>query len=188
VPTVVVAPQQFNLVEYDPAVITALAERMAAQIGLDVDVSLQVDETTPFGRGTIESLDPAVVKVEGGGFEDPKRPKKLSEQSVAVSLGRVLHQLRDRLDPAFGAPALGEAIDQQHQTAWDAYALGRTERLGYAISLPRSQYHFRNRHGFTDVADAAFDRLWRGTGLAWSDIEAACAETAANPPAPVPSA
>ncbi|HUQ39143.1 MAG TPA: hypothetical protein VM030_03240 [Acidimicrobiales bacterium] len=187
-PKVVVAPQQFHLVDYDPAVITAVAEKLAGEIGLTADVTLQVDESTPFGRGTIESLDPPVVKIEGGAFENPKRPKALSEHSVVETLGRVLHQLKDRLDPAFGAPPVGEAVDQMHQTAWDAYAMGRTARLGYEISRPRRQYHFRNRHGFTDVADAAFDRLWQGTGLTWADVEAACAETAASPAGAVPLA
>ena len=39
--------------------------------------------------------------------------------------------------------------------------MGRLERLGYDVR-PRSRrlYHFRNRHGFTDVADNAFKRLW----------------------------
>jgi hypothetical protein len=30
------------------------------------------------------------------------------------------------------------------------------------------------------VADAAFERLWTGDGLSWSDIQAVCAETAGS--------
>ena len=43
----------------------------------------------------------------------------------------------------------------------------------------RRLYQFRNRHGFTDVADAVFQRLWEGEGLTWADLERACDETAA---------
>jgi hypothetical protein len=57
--------------------------------------------------------------------------------------------------------------------------VGRLARLGYPAQRQRRLYHFRNRHGFSDVADAAFDRLWTGDGLTWADIQAVCAETAA---------
>ena len=64
-------------------------------------------------------------------------------------------------------------------------AVGRSERLGYNPSRQRRLYHFRNRHGFSDVADAVFDRLWSADGLSWADLQAACAETAAGrEPAP----
>ena len=55
--------------------------------------------------------------------------------------------------------------------AWDVYALGRLDRLGYPAQRQRRLYNFRNRHGFTDAGDAAFDALWAGDGLAWADIE-----------------
>jgi hypothetical protein len=56
--------------------------------------------------------------------------------------------------------------------AWDAYCVGRLVRLGYTHydNRQRRLYHFRNRHGFSDAADEAFDRLWIGDGLSWSDI------------------
>ena len=46
------------------------------------------------------------------------------------------------------------------------------ERFGYAAQRQRWLYHFRNRHGFTDVADAAFERLWNAPSLTWSEIVA----------------
>ena len=92
-------------------------------------------------------------------------------------LGRLLHRCRDRLDPAFGeAPEDGELTLQQ-STAWDAYAVGRCARLGYPVQRQRRLYHFRNRHGFNDVADQAFARLWEAQGLTWADIQAVCEET-----------
>ena len=65
------------------------------------------------------------------------------------------------------------------QVAWNAYAEGRNERLGLEVQKQRWLYHFRNRHGFSDAADAVFTRLWTADGLAWADIQTACDETAA---------
>ena len=62
-------------------------------------------------------------------------------------------------------------------TAWDAYTIGRLARLGHTVQRQRRLYQFRNRHGFSDIADAVFDRLWNASDLTWADIDAACAET-----------
>jgi hypothetical protein len=48
------------------------------------------------------------------------------------------------------------------------------------VQRQRRLYHFRNRHGFSDVADAAFARLWDASGLTWADIQAVCDETEAS--------
>jgi hypothetical protein len=59
--------------------------------------------------------------------------------------------------------------------AWDVYGSARLVRLGHFHYNQRQRrlYHFRNRHGFTDVADAAFEQLWSGDGLTWDDLVAA---------------
>jgi hypothetical protein len=57
-------------------------------------------------------------------------------------------------------------------SAWQAYCVGRLHRLGHRVQRQRRLYHFRNRHGFTDEADAAFDRLWTADALTWSEITA----------------
>ncbi len=99
--------------------------------------------------------------------------------SVGCCSGRAI-----RLDPSFGDPPPEKDLTLAQGTAWDAYSVGRCARLGFGDTQARWRYHFRNRHGFTDVADATFDRLWSATGLDWSDLEAACAETeAARQPA-----
>ena len=71
-----------------------------------------------------------------------------------------------------------ETVAREH-VAWDTYAVGRCERLGWRVQKERRRYHFRIRHGFTDVADEAFDRLWAADGLTWADLQAVCAETEA---------
>jgi hypothetical protein len=50
--------------------------------------------------------------------------------------------------------------------------MGRLERLGYRAQRPRRLYHFRNRHGFTDDADAAFDQLWASRPATWAELVA----------------
>ncbi len=174
---VTVTPEEWHYVAFDSGRIATVADKLLGEIGLDVDLTIEVDETTPMGRVSTTSFDPLAVSVESGAFEDAKRPRQLSEQAVADVLGRLLHRCRDRLDPGFGEPPADGELTLQQSTAWDAYAVGRCARLGYPVQRQRRLYHFRNRHGFNDVADRAFARLWDGEGLTWADIEAVCAET-----------
>jgi hypothetical protein len=174
---VTVTPEQWRFVAFDGGRIAAVAERLLDEVGLDVDVRIEVDETTPLGRVQVASLDPLVITAESGGFEDLQRPRQLSEVAVADVLSRVLHRVRDRLDPAFGDPPADEDLTLQQSSAWDTYAVGRAARLGYPVQRQRRLYHFRNRHGFTDVADEAFAHLWGASGLTWADIEAVCERT-----------
>lgn len=178
-PTVTVSPEEWRFVFFDTATITAVTEKLLGDIGLDADVSIEVDESTPLGRSKVTSIDPVVVQVEGGAFEDAKRPRHLSERAVADTMGKWLLRTRDRRDPAFGAPPPDDDLSLMQTTAWDTYCIGRLAQLGYDVQRQRRLYHFRNRHGFSDVADTVFDRLWGASGLTWDDIEAACAETAA---------
>jgi hypothetical protein len=180
VTSVTVSPETYNLVEFDGDQIRAVASKLMDQIGIPVDLRIEVDETTPLGRAWTSSLEPLVLSVESGAFEDPKRPRHLSERSIADVLGRLLFRVKDRLDPTFGEVPADDDLSLPESTAWDAYAVGRLARLGYPAQRQRRLYHFRNRHGFSDVADAAFDRLWNGEGITWADIKGVCEETAAT--------
>jgi hypothetical protein len=183
---IVVSPEQFHLVAFDAEVIAATAERVAGAVGLpaDLEVRVDVDETSPLGAGGLVAIHPITISVQSGALEDAKRPRQLRVPSVEDILGRLLFRAADRLDPAFGDPPEEKALTLAQGVAWDAYSVGRCARLGFGDSQARWRYHFRNRHGFTDAADATFDRLWSATGLTWLDLDAACAETeAANQPA-----
>jgi hypothetical protein len=90
----------------------------------------------------------------------------------------------DRLDPSFGDAPADDDMSIELYAAWAIYAVGRLERLGFPSQRERRRYHFRIRHGFTDVADRVFDRLWAGDNLTWADIEAASTEALAAKPAP----
>lgn len=170
--TVTVTPDTFTMVFFDHDTIVALTEALVSVAGLPAgtDVTVAIDERVPLGSYALRSIDPIVIEVEGGALEDPKHLRHFSERAAADTIGRLLVQAADRLDPAFGAPDLAEALPLAHRAAWEAYCLGRLERAGYDVQPARVRYAFRNRHGFSDAADATFDRLWAAEGLTWSDI------------------
>ncbi|MBV9411206.1 MAG: hypothetical protein JO148_06395 [Acidimicrobiia bacterium] len=182
---VTVSPEEFNLVKYDAGEIASIVSELADRVGVgDRDIEIEVDEKTPLGSSAVVSLDPIKITVESGGFEDAKRLRQLSRESVEGVVGRHLMRTKDRLNPAFGEPPADDDISIDLYTTWDVYAVGRLERLGFPSQRERRRYHFRIRHGFTDVADQVFDRLWTADDLTWADIEAACAEASAAKPAP----
>jgi len=190
-----VTPGELTFVAYDAARIAAIAEKVAVDVGLgDSEIVVEVDDSTPLARTRVESIgsagsgdapdapdEPVRLHVEGGAFEDPAEPRHLSEPRTADVVGRLLWRVVDRRSGRFdGAPPDAE-LTLKEQVAWDTYAMGRLERLGYDVQEPRRRYHFRTRHGFTDVADRVYERLWSAPdgSLSWSDVAAACAETAA---------
>jgi hypothetical protein len=177
--SVTVTPEEWKFVFFDGARIAEIGEKLLAEIGLDADVRIEVDETTPLGRVSVTSIDPVVLAVEGGAFEDAKRPRHPSERGIADVLGKWFYRVRDRRDPAFGAPPDDGELSLSQSTAWDTYCVGRLNRLGYPVQRQRRLYHFRNRHGFSDVGDAAFEQLWTSDGLTWAQITALSDDAAA---------
>ena len=178
---VTVSPTEFHFVTFDAGEVARLVGEVADLVGLPDDLAIHVaiDETTPLGRTRIASLDPVSIEVEGGAFENAKAPRSLSERSVRDVAGRLLLRAKDRMSPAFAEAPADEDLTLAQTVAWDAYAVGRAARAGIAVSKPRRLYHFRNRHGFNDVADAAFERLWAADALTWAELDAWCQETAA---------
>ena len=72
---------------------------------------------------------------------------------------------------------MSESTHAEH-TAWDVYAVGRFSRqTGIDGGRSRRLYAFRLRHGFSDAADRAFDRLWIASDLSWADIGEICTLT-----------
>ena len=185
--TITVSPETFNLVSYDAGEIASIVTALVSAVGLpaDLDVEVDVDESTPLGRATITTYDPVVLHLESGALEDPKRPRHLSPTGSADVLGRLLFRVHDRRDLAFGDPPPDADISIGHSVSWDAYCIGRLVRLGFRHydNRQRRLYHFRNRHGFTDAADEAFDQLWTGENLTWTDITRLSDEATAAQPA-----
>lgn len=180
-----VRPDTFSMVFFDAAEIRAIVERLVAEVGLPVDlaVTIEVDETTPMGRARVASFEPLVITAESGALEDVKAPRKLSPEGTADVIGKLLLSVRDRLDPVFGEPPSEDDLTLQESVAWEVYCVARLGRLGHPVQRQRRLYQFRNRHGFTDAADAAFDKLWTAEQLTWADITAISQEALAALPA-----
>jgi hypothetical protein len=170
--TVTVSPDEFKLIDFDAGAISSLAERVRDDAGLpaDLDIAIEVDESTPLGRAQVVSVEPVVVAVQSGAFEEPTAPRQFSDRATGDVLGRLLIRVRDQLDPEFGAPPADEDLSLPHENAWDTYAVARLHRAGYPSQRQRRLYAFRTRHGFTDVADRAFHRLWTADDLSWADV------------------
>jgi hypothetical protein len=115
------------------------------------------------------------IRVESGAFEDTKRPRQQSEVATATSLGRLLLRVKDRLSGGFGEAPPDDELSLAQIAAWETYSVGRLSRLGIDVNEQRWRYNFRNRHGFTDAADEAFNRLWSSDALTWGELEAICA-------------
>jgi hypothetical protein len=169
---VTVSPEKFSFVFFDAKVIEDVAVSLLERLAMsDHALHIEVDETTPIARISIEIGSPLVVKVESGAFEDTRRPRQMSTDAVAGSLGRVLLRARDRLDGTFGEAPGDDDLSLAQIAAWEAYCVGRLERLGYTVHQQRWRYNFRNRHGFTDAGDSTFDELWRSDRLTWSELD-----------------
>ena len=180
-----VRPDTFSMVFFDADEIRAITEQLVAEVGLpaDLTVTVDVDETTPMGRAVVASLEPVIITAESGAFEDVKAPRKLSPEGTADVLGKLLFSVRDRLDPTFGEPPADDDLTLQESVAWEVYCVARLGRLGHTVQRQRRLYQFRNRHGFTDAADGAFDRIWSTEQLTWSEITAISQEALAALPA-----
>jgi hypothetical protein len=173
--SVTVIPQTFNFVAYDAALIERVTEDLVASLGLDRDVHIEVDETTPLSRTRVEIGDTISIRAESGAFEDTKRPRQQSEVATATSIGRLLLRVRDRLNGGFAEAPPDDQLTLAQVAAWETYSVGRLSRLGIEVNQQRWRYNFRNRNGFTDDADEAFNRLWSSDGLTWGELDSTTA-------------
>jgi hypothetical protein len=182
---VVLKPDQFAFVDFEPERIRALAAEMADLAGLpdDLEVIVALDDSSPLGRYSIDAMDPVLISMESGAFEDPKHPRQLSEPGAAGVLGRLLFRVADRLKDGFADVPEDADLEPAAGVAWEVHAAGRLARGGQQAQRQRWRYHFRNRHGFSDEADAAFDRLWSADELTWADIAALSSTALAATPA-----
>lgn len=179
-----VEPSTFTMVDFDAGTIAALTDQLARSVGLgaDVPITIEVDETSPTGYTDLVSAEPVHIRAESGSLENPRRIRQFSEEIATDVLGRNLRRAADRRGDGFDdAPPDGD-LSVRQRTAWEVYAVGRLARLGYPVRRQRWLYAFRNRHGFTDQADEAFEQLWNSDGLTWAEIDELSETTAATNP------
>jgi hypothetical protein len=162
--SVTVTPDTFQYVFFDSALTQRVADDLVSSMRLtDREIRIEVDETTPLARIRV-SVPTA--------FEDTRRPRHQSEAATATSLGRVLYRVADRLHGGFGEAPADDQLTLAQMAAWETYCVGRLERLGIAVNQQRWRYNFRNRHGFSDFGDAAFEQLWSSNGVTWGELTA----------------
>ena len=183
--SITVTPDPFTLVPYDAAEIRALLEDAAALAGVPptADIALTVDEElfAPLTGHMSDVADGQVVLwISGANFEDNKRPCHFSADQARLDLVVMALRANDRLSGDFTDAPPDAELARGERAAWDTYAVGRALRLGLPIRRPRQLYDFRLQHGFTDVADAAFERCWHAERISWEGIREICKETGAT--------
>lgn len=170
---VTVTPAEFNFVKYDADEIAALVAELAAMLEVTNPISVVIDETTPLAKLS-EELDGTgpeatiTLHAESGALEDRQHPTWFSATNARESFGRVLLRARDRLRPDFADAPSDLDLSLQENAAWDTYCVGRLARLGVKVNQQRWRYNHRNRYGFEDSVDVAFDTLWDADDLSWS--------------------
>ncbi len=167
-----VTPETFSFVSFDNEVIRRVAAELADSLGLaDHPISIEVDETTPLAKTTVAIDEGGIhIRADSGAFEDTRRPRHQSETATATSLGRVLLRARDRLTGLFSEAPPDDELSLATTAAWETYSIGRLGRLGVPVNRQRWLYNFRNRHGFTDAGDTAFEQLWQSDHLTWGEL------------------
>ena len=170
---VTVTPTEFNFVKFDADEIAALVSELAATLEITNPIRVVIDETTPLAKLS-EELDGSdsdatiILHAESGALEDRQHPMSFSATNSRESFGRILLRARDRLRPDF-ADAPGDLeLSLEENAAWDTYCVGRLARLGVRVNQQRWRYNHRNRFGFHDGVDLAFDALWNADDLGWS--------------------
>jgi hypothetical protein len=172
---VTVSPQEFTFVKYVADDIAAIVAELAALLEVSNPIHVIVDETTPLAKLSEEldgtSSDATItLHAESGALEDRKHPMSFSPTGARESFGRILLRAHDRLRPDFADVPADVDLTLEENAAWDTYCVGRLARLGVATNEQRWRYNHRNRFGFSDDVDAAFEALWNADGLGWSEV------------------
>jgi len=181
---VTVTPDPFTLIAYDAAEIGRIAQDAAALAGVapGVDISIEVDEElfAPLVGHMSDVVEGTVVIwISGANLEDNRRPRHFSAEQARRDLTIALLRAADRLGEGFADAPPDAELTRAERAAWDAFAVGRAARLGMNVKRQAQLYDYRLQHGFSDVADAAFDRLWVADSMTFAGIREICVETGA---------
>jgi hypothetical protein len=181
---VTVTPDPFTLIPFDAATIAALVEDVAAMVEfpLDVEIAVEVDEELfpPLTGQMADVVDgKAALWISAANLEDTRSPRTFAPEQARADFAVMLLRAKDRLSGDFADAPGDRELPRGERAAWDVYAVGRAERLGLRVRRQRELYAFRLQHGFTDVADAAFDRCWDAPSMTYAGVLEICKETGA---------
>ena len=181
---VTVTPDPFTLVPFDSAEIASLVEDVAALVEFPPEVGIDVvvdEELFPPLTGQMTDVvdGRAALWISAANLEDTRQPRTFAPDQSRSDLTVMLLRAKDRLSDDFADAPPDRELARGERIAWDIYAIGRAERLGLPVRRQRELYDFRLQHGFTDVADAAFDRCWNAPTMTFAGIREICKETGA---------
>jgi hypothetical protein len=170
-----VDPAEFTQVKYDANEIAAIVTSLAEALGVSNSISLVIDETSPLAKITCSIDAPSsdatiVIEAKSGAIENTKQLTTLGVTQTQTSVGRMLLRARDRMRADFADVATDDELALAESAAWDTYCAGRLARAGIEVNTQRWRYNHRNRFGFSDAADADFDRLWAADDLSWAEV------------------
>jgi len=75
------------------------------------------------------------------------------------------------LSPEFANAPADEDLTLVQVAIWETYCVARLSRHDIDINRQRWLYNFRNRHGFNDASDRAFEKIWNSNDLTWEQLQ-----------------
>ena len=173
-------PEEFTLVLFEASRMRELLDEVLLAIGApsDLNITIEVDEelAQPMIASYVD-LDDGRISLwySGGNFEDTLKARVLDEERALRELGVGILRGMDRRSPEFaGAPRDNKLSDGQ-RVLWEVTAEGRCVRAGIPTREARLRYVYRLACGFSDTADAAYEKAWSGGFSTWESIADAVA-------------
>ncbi|AKL72516.1 hypothetical protein IMCC26256_11213 [Actinobacteria bacterium IMCC26256] len=173
-------PEEFTLVLFEASRMRELLDEVLVAIGApsDLNITIEVDEelAQPMIASYVD-VDDARISLwySGGNFEDTLKARVLDEERTRRELGVGILRGMDRLSREFaGAPRDNKLSDGQ-RVLWEVTAEGRCVRAGIPTREARLRYVYRLACGFSDTADAAYEKAWSGGFSTWESIADAVA-------------
>jgi hypothetical protein len=181
---VTVTPDPFTLIPFDAPTIASLVEDVAALVefppGVEIEVAVDEELFPPLTGHMTDVVDGrASLWISAANLEDTRQPRTFAPEQARSDFVVMLLRAKDRLSDDFADAPADRELTRGERVAWDIYAIGRAERLGMDVRRQRELYDFRLQHGFTDVADVAFDRCWDAPTMTFAGIREVCKETGA---------
>lgn len=173
--TVRVRPESFGLVAFDAAYTARVAEHLATVLGVsDIDFDIEIDETTARVDFTVDaSVYPVLISANSGSLEDKRRPRQQGEHDTTMTIAHCMLRTRDRIRGGFADAPPDRDLSRPHATAWNVHIASRLAALGLAVNKQAWLYDWRNRHGFSDTSDEAFEKAWAVESTTWAELAAA---------------